>query len=123
MGTRIFTPSTARASLSLVRPRAEYVFRLFRLMERFGPSGDDSDGPVEPAYFRMVLRLVAELAALHESGVQVDPRNEMVDFPARRAGRDVLLCWKVGEPGLDHWHDSDPEIEGRFPVDDDGPWE
>ena len=123
MGTRIFTPSTARASLPSVRPKAESVFRLFRLMERCGPETEVSDRPVEPSYFLMVLTLVAEIEALHDRGVRVDPRNGMVDFPARRAGRDVLLCWRVGEPRLDHWHDTDPEIEGRFPVDDDGPWE
>jgi len=92
-------------------------------MERCGPKPEVSDRPVEHSYFLMVLTLVAEIDALHERGVRVDPRNGMVDFPARRAGRDVLLCWKAGEPRLDHWHDTDPEIEGRFPVDDDGPWE
>ncbi len=123
MCTRIFTPSTARASLSMVRRKAERLFRLFRVMERRGPDLGGSDRPVDRGYFLMLLKLISEMGALHEAGVRVDPRNGMLDFPARREGRDVLLCWKTGEPRLEHWHELDPEAEGRFPVDDDGPWE
>ena len=92
-------------------------------MERRGIEPDPSDCPVDRDYFLMLLRLSSEISALHAAGVRVDARNGMLDFPARRAGRDVLLCWKTGEPRLEYWHELDPEVEGRFRVDDDGPWE
>jgi hypothetical protein len=34
----------------------------------------------------------------------------LVDFYSKRDGRDVFLCWKQGEPAVEHWH----ELEGGF---------
>ena len=34
----------------------------------------------------------------------------LVDFYSKRDGRDVFLCWKYGEPAVEHWH----QIEGGF---------
>ena len=50
-------------------------------------------------------------------GVQVkDLDVGLVDFPCRRGGRVVLLCWKLGEPGIDWWHDVDTGFPGRQPL-------
>jgi len=37
----------------------------------------------------------------------------LVDFPALRDGREVYLCWTVGEPRVRHWHDLDAGAAGR----------
>jgi hypothetical protein len=37
----------------------------------------------------------------------------LVDFPARREGRDVYLCWRLGEPEVGHWHELDTGFAGR----------
>jgi len=37
----------------------------------------------------------------------------LVDFPALRDGREVYLCWTVGEPSVRHWHDVDAGAAGR----------
>jgi len=37
----------------------------------------------------------------------------LVDFPALRDGREVYLCWTVGEPSVQHWHDLDAGAAGR----------
>jgi hypothetical protein len=37
----------------------------------------------------------------------------LVDFPGRLNNRDVLLCWKLGEPAVEHWHDVDAGFAGR----------
>lgn len=34
----------------------------------------------------------------------------IVDFPAIRKGRAVMLCWKLGEEGIRYWH----QVEGGF---------
>ena len=55
---------------------------------------------------------------LEEIGVVVkDPDGGLVDFPARRHGRDVLLCWHVGEDEVSYWHDLEAGFAGRRPVD------
>jgi len=37
----------------------------------------------------------------------------LVDFPALRDGQEVYLCWTVGEPSVQHWHDLDAGAAGR----------
>ncbi len=40
----------------------------------------------------------------------------LVDFHSKRDDRDVLLCWKHGEPAVDHWHELEGGFDGRQPV-------
>lgn len=37
----------------------------------------------------------------------------LVDFYHKRDGRDVLLCWRYGEPEVGHWHEVDGGFAGR----------
>jgi hypothetical protein len=37
----------------------------------------------------------------------------LVDFPCRMDGRDVYLCWRLGEPEVAHWHEIDAGFAGR----------
>ena len=55
--------------------------------------------------------------AIQAMGIQVkDINTGLVDFLARRDGRDVLLCWKYDEPSVAHWHDLDSGFAGRRPL-------
>jgi hypothetical protein len=59
---------------------------------------------------------VAEIAS---TGVQVkDLDIGLLDFPCERDGEIVLLCWKLGEPQVAHWHDLEEGFAGRKPIDD-----
>jgi hypothetical protein len=42
-----------------------------------------------------------------------DVRNGLIDFPSRREGRIVLLCWRYGEPEVAYWHEIDTGFGGR----------
>ena len=54
---------------------------------------------------------VHELTAL---GVELkDYLTGLIDFPARFDGRDVYLCWRLGEPEVAHWHEVDAGFAGR----------
>lgn len=37
----------------------------------------------------------------------------LVDFPGRMDGRAVYYCWKLGEDGLQYWHDVNAGFAGR----------
>jgi len=37
----------------------------------------------------------------------------LIDFPALMDGREVFLCWRLGEPEVGHWHDLDAGFSGR----------
>jgi hypothetical protein len=59
---------------------------------------------------------VAEIDAI---GVQVkDIEVGLLDFPCLVDGRIVLLCWKLGETSITHWHGTDEGFAGRKPIDE-----
>ena len=40
----------------------------------------------------------------------------LVDFPHRRGGQTVNLCWRLGEQRITHWHGPDEGFAGRKPL-------
>lgn len=40
----------------------------------------------------------------------------LVDFRCLRDGREVYLCWKLGEPGIAWWHELETGFAGRQPL-------
>ncbi len=59
------------------------------------------------------------LAEIDATGVQVkDLDIGLLDFPCEVEGRTVLLCWKLGEKGITHWHTVSEGFAGRKPIDE-----
>jgi len=70
---------------------------------------------------RQALALSRELDGyqreLHDLGIQLkDPRLGLVDFPSDMGGRTVLLCWRLGEPEVQFWHEANAGYAGRQPL-------
>jgi hypothetical protein len=40
----------------------------------------------------------------------------LVDFPAFMDGREILLCWQLGEDAVQYWHEEDAGFVGRQPL-------
>jgi len=40
----------------------------------------------------------------------------LIDFPAVHQGREVYLCWKLGEKQIVAWHEVDAGFSGRRDV-------
>lgn len=58
------------------------------------------------------------LVEIDEIGVQVqDLEQGLLDFPCQIDGTVVLLCWKLGEAAITHWHPAEDGVEGRKPID------
>jgi hypothetical protein len=58
------------------------------------------------------------LAEIDSIGVQVKDLEEgLLDFPSVMDGKPVLLCWKLGEPTIAHWHTEEEGFAGRKPLD------
>ena len=54
---------------------------------------------------------------LSEIGCELkDYQTGLIDFVGRHDGRDVYLCWKLGEERITHWHELDTGFAGRQPV-------
>ena len=43
----------------------------------------------------------------------------LIDFLTRYQGREVCLCWKLGEERIGFWHGMDEGFAGRKPIDDE----
>jgi hypothetical protein len=37
----------------------------------------------------------------------------LVDFRGQLDGREVFYCWKLGEPSVMYWHETDAGFVGR----------
>jgi len=58
------------------------------------------------------------MAEIDAMGVQVkDLDIGLLDFPCEVDGRIVLLCWKLGEKAITHWHGVSEGFAGRKPID------
>ena len=42
----------------------------------------------------------------------------LLDFPCEVEGQTILLCWKLGEKSITHWHGMEEGFAGRKPVDE-----
>ena len=55
---------------------------------------------------------------VQELGCEVkDIDQGLVDFRTERHGREVYLCWKLGEPAVRWWHELETGFAGRHPLD------
>jgi len=58
------------------------------------------------------------LSEINAIGVQVkDLDIGLLDFPCKVDGEIVLLCWRMGEPTITHWHGTEEGYAGRRPID------
>ncbi len=68
------------------------------------------------AHIQRAKDAVQEIDAI---GVQVkDLDTGLLDFPCKVDDEIVLLCWKMGEARITHWHTVDSGFAGRQPLDD-----
>jgi len=45
-----------------------------------------------------------------------DYETGLIDFPGRHQGRDVYLCWRLGEDKVISWHELHTGFAGRQPA-------
>lgn len=75
--------------------------------------------PAEVAEKAAQLDALAEdanrkIEELEDLGVKVKNLDYgLIDFPAERYGRNVLLCWQYGEPEVSYWHMPDECYDDR----------
>ena len=132
MEQRYFTVEEANETLAEVRPLTEELVAhrraLVELQERqsalttriAGNGGNVDPSELKDAQERLdeeVAGIARCVARIHELGALVkDLDDGLVDFPARRGGEDVLLCWRLGEDEIEFWHGLDEGFSGRKPL-------
>jgi hypothetical protein len=68
---------------------------------------------------KAVQRAKDSVAEIDATGVQVkDLDVGLLDFPCVVGDDVILLCWKLGEKKIAHWHGTQEGFAGRKPIDD-----
>ena len=128
---RLFTVKEANQRLPLVRAIVQDIVNLFKDLQQRreriasvkqlrgqGTSSSrfhsEETDQVEEEIQRDEERLAEFVRELAELGVDFkDPILGLVDFPAQMDDRVVQLCWKLGEPEVQFWHELDAGFSGR----------
>lgn len=127
--TKLFTVEQANAILPLVRAITADLVQLSRdVMDRrerlallsAGRKASAKDpyteelAQIEEELDKDGEQLQAYVEELRELGVEPKSGPEgLVDFPCLMDERIVLLCWKLGEPEVTHWHELEAGFAGR----------
>ena len=126
---RLFTVDEAKALLPRLLPVLQElrdmrheVIRLRARLEQLTPAmrqdGHAAEASeIEQTMVAVVQRLTRHLETVTSLGVLIkDMDRGLVDFPAMRDDRVVLLCWRMDEPTIAYWHEVDAGFSGRQPL-------
>jgi hypothetical protein len=132
MPSRVFTPDEANAALPELRPLVQGMVDAKSALDEAQERRDTvaqriagNGGGIPPAELATLEHevneaaqtLAASIGEVQALGVLVkDLDSGLVDFPARREGEDVLLCWQLGEDEIAFWHGLEEGFAGRKPL-------
>ncbi|HSF80824.1 MAG TPA: DUF2203 domain-containing protein [Anaerolineales bacterium] len=119
---RYFTLEQANLTLEIIRPLVrealEIRHKLLELQPELAPvlqnllgNGGNWAGSQAALEFGQLQAIIGQINAT--GAVLKDINSGLVDFLARREGRDVYLCWRYDEGQVSHWHDLDTGFAGR----------
>lgn len=124
---KFFTLESANRSLVLVRRVVKDIVENYRLLAELRADRDallisERDGDKLATIRERVEKVADRLRELSEELSEVgcelkDWNTGLIDFPAMHEGRKVLLCWRLGEAAVEHWHELHAGFAGRQPVD------
>ena len=117
---RRFSLAQANSALPLVRRIVADIVRTHghavgcqQELERAGKNVSDAQARLETA----MNKLEDFVDELTEVGCELkDYQTGLIDFIGRHQGRDVCLCWRLGEERIGYWHELDAGFAGRQPV-------
>jgi hypothetical protein len=115
--TEYVTIEEAEKRLADVRPLLESARRIKREIECIA-AGFDYDTVLleqeKPRIGALVGQLAQKLEQLEDLGCYVkDLDVGIIDFLSTFEGRDIFLCWKLGESRITHWHEIDEGFAHR----------
>ncbi|MFL5951538.1 MAG: DUF2203 domain-containing protein [Gaiellaceae bacterium] len=129
---REFTLEEANAAVVELRPVVERMVEHGRtlaaaqreqrqLVTRIAGNGGDMQpselGELAETIQREADAIAACAQEIDAAGAQIKSLDEgLLDFPSRRGGEAILLCWKLGEDEIGYWHGVDEGFSGRQPL-------
>jgi len=128
---RYFSVEEANKTLPLVRAIVSDIVRQFNVVndlkqrlsavmsERKRPSSDPYSEELAQSQAEMEseeAKLAAYINELTKLGVELKGTDGLCDFYSIMDGREVYLCWRLGEPEVMHWHELNAGAAGRKPL-------
>jgi hypothetical protein len=128
---RYFTVEEANKALPLVKAIVSDIVRQFHLVnelkQRLSAVVSEHRRPSSDPYCEELAQSQAELEAevakleayideLSRLGVELKGPDGLCDFYSIMEGREVYLCWRLGEPEVMHWHELNAGVAGRQPL-------
>ena len=123
---RFFTLEQANAMARAIRPLLAEILEIRQDIQdrepEFWPvlikavgNGGSKEASQAADQFRRLERLAKEINAT--GAILKDLNTGLVDFPSRREGREIYLCWQYGEERIAYWHEIDAGFAGRQLID------
>ncbi len=116
-------PDVERILLGLRDQREELIRLRDRVLEAQASSGSAPAGTASDTRtlrLRMqflIDQMQAGVAQLVEQDVTLrEIEAGLIDFPALASGRQIWLCWRLGEGPIEYWHEMDDGFAGRRPL-------
>lgn len=82
-----------------------------RLKEK---AAENAGSPMGTLYVEELIELQDTLNRIQGQGIVVKDLNRgLIDFPHLKDGREVYLCWELGEEDIQFWHEADEGYAGR----------
>ena len=124
-------PEVERILLDLRDQRAELIRLRDAVLQAAGPEprgygrigrrADDSAARELPTCACMRLRMQGLIDQMQAGVTRLVERDVtlreietgLIDFPALANGRQIWLCWRLGEGDIDWWHELDDGFAGR----------
>lgn len=120
---RSYTALEATKTLPYVRPivqeTVEHYRRMQELTKRHRAAPKEERDSIRALVQEATAAFEACIQELRRLGVEVkDFEMGLVDFPAVLDHRPILLCWRLGEDRVEHWHEVDAGFAGRSRIPD-----
>jgi hypothetical protein len=118
----VYTRETANLLLDEVRERLVRLQRAYAEVaghrSSMASSAGGNGGDAGASRWLASSRTAAdELSWFRDRGIVVrDIEQGLIDFPGLRGGRQIYLCWRLGEDAVNFWHDRDTGFAGRQPL-------
>lgn len=118
---RRFTLEQANRALPLVRRVVSDIVhtreQASQLQSRLEKSAGQLHQQVQQELDLAIDKLHVYLDELTEIGCELkDFQTGLVDFVGTHDGRDIYLCWKLGEERIGYFHELNAGFAGRIPV-------
>jgi hypothetical protein len=121
MERRLFTVHEANELIPFLSGKLRALRFLYAKLKVFScanPSAEEialrGGTPVAPAHVEALSQFRVTLEEICSEGCELkDLESGLVDFPTIWEGREVLLCWKLGESEVGHWHEIEAGFSGR----------